>query len=78
MQLTEKDLKFFYDNFYLGTFDLIDPDEAKALQEHLVNLYNKESKIYSYSRGDYEFDDPTDPDLAKVIQLDSVKRQGHD
>jgi hypothetical protein len=78
LQLTEKDLKFFYDNGYLGPFDLIDPDEAKALQEHLVNLYNKESKIYSYSRGDYEFDDPTDPDLAKVIQLESVKRQGHD
>jgi chlorinating enzyme len=78
LQLTEKDLKFFYDNGYLGPFDLIDPDEAKALQEHLVNLYNQESKIYSYSRGDYEFDDPTAPDLAKVIRLELAKRQGHD
>lgn len=55
-QFTQEDIRFFYENGYIGPFDLIPPDEVKQLEEHLVDLAtNTESKIFSYSQGDYEF-----------------------
>ena len=54
--LEEKDIRFFYENGYLGPFDLISPDEAEQLKEYFINrLIQNESQIYSYSKGDYEF-----------------------
>ncbi len=57
-QLTEKDIEFFYENGYIGPFDLMPSDEAEQIKEHLVKLATKtESKIYSYSGNDFVFQD---------------------
>ncbi|NEQ81911.1 MAG: hypothetical protein F6K26_17150 [Moorea sp. SIO2I5] len=56
-ELSEGDIKFFYENGYLGPFDLMSSDEAEKLRDYLVNSVVKlESKTLSLKAGDYEFD----------------------
>ena len=58
--LSQEDIKFFYENGYLGPFDLISSDEAEKLRTYLVNsVLNSESKTFSLKAGDYEFDTET-------------------
>ncbi|MBW4635751.1 MAG: phytanoyl-CoA dioxygenase family protein [Iphinoe sp. HA4291-MV1] len=48
-QFSEEDIKFFYNNGYIGPFDLISSEEAKNLRDHLVNsVVNIPSKIWEY------------------------------
>jgi chlorinating enzyme len=48
-QLSEQDIKFFYDNGYVGPFDLISSNEANNLRDHLVNsVVNIPSNIWKY------------------------------
>ena len=56
-QMTEDEIQSFYDNGYLGPFDLIPPTEIEELREHVIKLGNTESKIFSYANGDYQFTD---------------------
>lgn len=54
-KLSEEDIKFFYDNGYIGPFYLMSSEEAENLQNHLVNsVLNIPSKIWKY-----EFDPET-------------------
>ncbi|MGB3509645.1 MAG: phytanoyl-CoA dioxygenase family protein [Microcoleaceae cyanobacterium] len=53
-QLTAEEIRFFYENAYLGPFELIPPEEMEGIKEHLLNLVKTESKILSYSTGDLE------------------------
>ena len=55
-QLTEEDIRSFHEKGYIGPFDLgYSKQEMESLKEYLVDLVmNKESKICSYTRGDYE------------------------
>lgn len=56
-QLSESDVRFFHENGYVGPFDLMPPEKMKSIQEHLVNsTLKKESGVWSFSKGDYEFD----------------------
>ena len=56
-QLTEEDIRAFYENGYIGPFDLgYSEQEMDQIREHLVDLAtNKESEIISFTRGDYRF-----------------------
>lgn len=56
-QMTEDEIQSFYDNGYLGPYDLIPPTEIEELREHIIKLGNTESKIFSYANGDYQFSD---------------------
>ncbi|NEP58186.1 MAG: hypothetical protein F6K31_14380 [Symploca sp. SIO2G7] len=48
-EFTEEDIKFFYKNGYLGPFDLISPEEAEKMRDHLVNsIVNIPSKMWKY------------------------------
>lgn len=63
-ELTEKDIKFFYENGYIGPFDLMPSDKAEQIKERLVKLVTKtESKIYSYSDNDFEFEGKNNQNL---------------
>ncbi|MEG4169320.1 MULTISPECIES: phytanoyl-CoA dioxygenase family protein [unclassified Microcoleus] len=63
-QLTEKQIRGFYENGYVGPFDLLPPDEMDNLREYLVNsLLKTESKCFSFTAGDYEFDTTKKDDL---------------
>jgi non-haem Fe2+, alpha-ketoglutarate-dependent halogenase len=53
-RFSEEQIKFFYENGYLGPFDLIPSDEMEQVREHLLNHIHQESSVYSYSQGDYE------------------------
>lgn len=55
-QLTEKDIQGFFENSFIGPFDVLSSDEVEQVRKHLVNLTNTESPIYSYSKGDYKLD----------------------
>ncbi len=56
-ELSEEDIKFFYDNGYIGPFDLMPSDAAEKLRTYLVDsVVNSESKTLSLKAGDYEFD----------------------
>lgn len=56
-RLSEEDIKFFYENGYIGPFDLISEEEARDLEAYLKNLIeNTESSIYPFSKGYYEID----------------------
>lgn len=48
-QLSEKDIQFFYDNCYLGPFDLISTEEAEEMRDYLVNsVFNVPPKTLKY------------------------------
>lgn len=53
-QLTAEDIRSLYENAYIGPFDLMPPEEVVGIKEHLIELLNKESKVFSYSQGDFE------------------------
>jgi chlorinating enzyme len=56
-QLTEEQIRGFYENGYVGPFDLLPSEEMEDLQQYLVNsLLKTESKHLSFTAGDYEFD----------------------
>ncbi|HAC65787.1 MAG TPA: hypothetical protein DCF68_20220 [Cyanothece sp. UBA12306] len=56
-QLTEADIRSFYENGYIGPFDLgYSEEEIQKLPEILVETSNKESNIFSYTRGDYQLE----------------------
>jgi non-haem Fe2+, alpha-ketoglutarate-dependent halogenase len=50
-QLTEAQIKSFYENGYIGPFTIMSPEEAKALREHLTKMLGTESSVYPYSEG---------------------------
>lgn len=53
-QLSEEDIKFFYDNGYLGPFDLISSEEAENLRQDLLNsVFNTKS----FLADNYQFDE---------------------
>jgi ectoine hydroxylase-related dioxygenase (phytanoyl-CoA dioxygenase family) len=55
-QLTEADIRSFHENGFIGPFDLIPAEEMEVLRQELVeSLLKTESKVWSYSDGDYEF-----------------------
>lgn len=54
-QLTESEIRSFYQNGYLGPFDLIPSEEVAQVRQHLIDLASTEGQIFSYTRGDFEF-----------------------
>lgn len=58
-QLTEEDIRSFYENGYIGPFTLMPSDEAVALQQHLEERLTQESTVYPYSQGAYVIDAAT-------------------
>jgi non-heme Fe2+,alpha-ketoglutarate-dependent halogenase len=63
-QLTEKQIRCFHENGYVGPFDLLPPEEMEEMRQYLVNtLLKTESKNLSFSQGDYEFDTTSEDDL---------------
>ncbi len=60
-RLTEEDIRGFYENGYLGPFDVLGADEAEDLRQHLVgSVLASESKTWSF-----EFED--DAGLADIL-----------
>ena len=56
-QITEEQIRGFYENGYVGPFDLLPPEEMEELRQYLINsLLKTESKHMSFTAGDYEFD----------------------
>ncbi len=53
-RLTAAEIRYFYQNGYIGPFELMSPEEMAGIKEHLIKLVKTESKIFSYSGGDYE------------------------
>ena len=53
-KLTQDHIRSFYEKGYLGPFDLISSNDIKDIRDHIKTLVAKDSKIFSYSRGDYE------------------------
>lgn len=48
-KLSEKELQFFYENGYVGPFDLVSPQEAEQLKQHLIkSILPSESKTWKY------------------------------
>ena len=63
-QLTEEQIRGFYENGYIGPFDVLPPEEMEELRQYLVNsLLKTESKNLSFTAGDYEFDTTSEDDL---------------
>ena len=50
-QLTEAQIKSFYENGYIGPFTIMSPEEAEVLREHLTKMLDTESSVYPYSQG---------------------------
>lgn len=64
-KLSYNDIHFFYENGYLGPFDLLSLDEAAVLEHDMRALIETpdSSSIYQFSRGDYEIEvDENKPD----------------
>ena len=56
-QFSEEDIRFFYDNGYLGPFTIMSPEEASDLKEYIINLVqDSSSSVYSFEDGDFELD----------------------
>jgi len=56
-QFSEAEIRFFYDNGYLGPFTLMTPEEAGDLKKHIVDLVaDTTSSVYSFEEGDFELD----------------------
>ena len=53
-RFSQEEIEFFYENGYLGPFDLMSSNEVEQVREHLLNHIHQESSVYSYSQGDYE------------------------
>ena len=53
-KLTAEDIHSLYENGYIGPFDLMPSEEIEGIKDHLVDLLKTESKIFSYSKGDFE------------------------
>ncbi len=54
-QLSEEDIKFFYENGYIGPFDLMSPDQAENLRHDLLNsVSNTESFLAKNSKVEEE------------------------
>ncbi|MEM9540284.1 MAG: phytanoyl-CoA dioxygenase family protein, partial [Cyanobacteria bacterium P01_E01_bin.42] len=63
-QLSEDEIRKFYENGYIGPFDLMPPEEMEELRQYFVNtLLKSESKNLSYEAGDFEFDTESEDDL---------------
>jgi len=57
-KLTEEDVSFFYENGYLGPFDLIPAEVAETFCKDIVDsVAETESEVFSFEQGDYEFDE---------------------
>ncbi|MEM9540282.1 MAG: phytanoyl-CoA dioxygenase family protein [Cyanobacteria bacterium P01_E01_bin.42] len=57
-QLSEADIRSFYEKGYIGPFDLIPAEEMAELKTYLVDsLIKTESQIWSASAGDFEFEE---------------------
>lgn len=54
-KLTEEDIKSFHEKGYIGPFDLLSLAEAKEMHEYCVNVIESESDVYSFSKGEYTF-----------------------
>ncbi len=56
-QLTEEQIRSFYENGYVGPFDLVPSEDIEHLRQYLINsLVKSESKCFSLTAGDYELD----------------------
>ena len=55
-ELTEEQVSLFYKNGHIGPWDLISSDEAERIRNHVMALDKTESKILSYARGDFQFE----------------------
>nr|AGH69809.1 halogenase [Nostoc sp. 'Peltigera membranacea cyanobiont'] len=59
-QLTEEQIRSFYENGYLGPFNLVPSEDMEDLRQYLINsLVKTESKCFSFTAGDYELDTTT-------------------
>ncbi|MFP5272826.1 phytanoyl-CoA dioxygenase family protein [Coleofasciculus sp.] len=55
--LTEEQIRGFYESGYAGPFDLLPPNEMEDLRQYFINsLLKTESKHWSSTHGDFEFD----------------------
>ena len=54
-QLTKEQIQDFYRNGLIGPFDLFSSEQIKDIKEHLINIANQDSNIYSYAQGGYKF-----------------------
>ncbi|MBD2607023.1 phytanoyl-CoA dioxygenase family protein [Scytonema hofmannii FACHB-248] len=72
-QMAEEEIKFFYDNGYVGPFDLMSAEEIKDLKNYLVNsVINSDSKSFSFNAGDYEFETENNP-ATDILSVASDK-----
>ena len=54
-RFSEEDIEFFYENGYIGSFDLVSPEQMENLSKGFLDIiHNRESQTYSYSRGDFQ------------------------
>ena len=56
-QLTKEDIQKFYEDGFIGPFDLLSSEEVEETKKRLVNLISTGSNIYSYEQGDYKLGD---------------------
>ncbi|MBP0020931.1 MAG: phytanoyl-CoA dioxygenase family protein [Cyanobacteria bacterium SBLK] len=73
-QLTEQEIKGFYQNGFLPAFDVLSSQEAEAVRQHLVELVQMESQVYSYTRGDYKFAAQKDKKNTNIQLLNETER----
>ena len=64
-QFSEEDIKFFYENGYIGPFDLVSPEEAENLKDYLVN------SIVNFPSSISEFEFQKDTGLAGELFPDN-------
>lgn len=56
-KLSEQDIKFFYDNGYVGPFDLMSVEEAEELRKYLIDsVVGTQSQIFSLTK-DCQFEE---------------------
>lgn len=54
-RLSEADIKFFYENGYIGPFDMVSSEQMASLKTIFLDaIHNRESQVYSYSQGDFK------------------------
>ncbi len=70
-QLTEAEIRFFYENGYIGPFELMSPEKMAEKRENLIKIAGTESNVFSYARGDYKFVADTN---GKVRSLDELSQ----
>jgi chlorinating enzyme len=53
--LSEEEIKFFYENGYIGPFDLVSSEQMADLKKRFLDtIHNQESQVYSYSQRGFQ------------------------